>query len=222
MTTKMTGLLLTVVVGLASGARCEAAAQLAPANTKAGYLARLLINEAPFPGERGWLSETDTKATMMSILWVLHARLVHIPAGYRQEHIAAVRTDDIIDLITVGGPKGQCDGFYRDSGGDFKAVNRVHDRIDYLMKVANKGTPGKFARLLNYAQGLADAYEQHGLAGADRFARLSRVGPLPVTGRAYSWMTDKDYYNPGGNFVKIPDAKQGSLGGNRFFTLKKQ
>jgi hypothetical protein len=34
-------------------------------------------------------------------------------------------------------------------------------------------------------------------------------------------MTDKDYYRPGGNFVTIPDAEDGSLGGNRFFTLRK-
>jgi hypothetical protein len=44
---------------------------------------------------------------------------------------------------------------------------------------------------------------------------------MPVTGRAYSWMTDRGCYNPGGNFVRIPDAEQGSLGGNRFFTLRK-
>ena len=47
------------------------------------------------------------------------------------------------------------------------------------------------------------------------------VNQIAVTGRAYSWMTGQDYYNPGGNFVRIPDAQQGLLGGNRFFTLRK-
>jgi hypothetical protein len=50
---------------------------------------------------------------------------------------------------------------------------------------------------------------------------LKRVGAIEVTGRAYSWMTDVDCYNPGGNFVSIPSSDEGSLGGNRFFTLRK-
>ena len=128
--------LLTLIVWRSAPAQ---ALQLKPATTDAGYIARLLINEAPFPGERGWLSEDDTKATMLAILWVLHARIDHIPAGYRQEQIAAVRTRDIIDVITVGGEKGQCDGFYRDAGGTPRAVSRVHERIDYLSGIAGKG-----------------------------------------------------------------------------------
>ena len=28
-------------------------------------------------------------------------------------------------------------------------------------------------------------------------------------------------YDPGGNFLRIPDEQAGSLGGNRFFTLRK-
>ena len=56
---------------------------------------------------------------------------------------------------------------------------------------------------------------------ADRFAGLTVVNQVAVTGRAYSWMTGMDYYNPGGNFVRIPDDHQGLLGGNRFFTLRK-
>jgi len=124
-------------------------------------------------------------------------------------------------VITVGGEKGQCDGFYRNDAGQFAAVSRVYERINYLTKIANDGKPGKFARLINYAQGLADAYIKGGLKEADRFASLDEVNRIPVTGRAYSWMTDRDYYNPGGNFMKIPDADEGSLGGNRFFTLKK-
>jgi len=47
------------------------------------------------------------------------------------------------------------------------------------------------------------------------------VNRVAVTGRAYSWMTDRDIYNPGGNFVTIPDSQNGSVGGNRFFTLRK-
>ncbi len=197
------------------------AAVLKSPDTTSGYIARLLLNEAPFPGERGWVSEADTKAAMLQILWVLESRRTHIPPGYRQRQLAATESQDIIDLITVGGEKGQCDGFYRDSAGNPKAVPRVHKRIDYLSGIAGKGKPGRFARLLSYGQGIADAYVSGGMAAVDRFAELHNVGSTPVTGRAYSWMTNKDIYSPGGNFVKIPDSSSGALGGNRFFTLKK-
>ena len=214
--------LLGISLALASfAAGAPAPAKLDPADTKSGYIGRLLINETPFPGESGWLSEEDTKFAMLAILWVLDSRIHHIPSGYRQEHIAAVRTRDIIDIITVGGEKGQCDGFYRSSGGKFVAVPRVEERINSLLKIAGKGKPGRFARLINYGQGLARAYVSGGIKEADRFAGLSLIGKIKVTGRAYSWMANRDYYRPGGNFIKIPDGDNGATGGNRFFTLKK-
>ncbi|MCP5488383.1 MAG: hypothetical protein H7A43_07010 [Verrucomicrobia bacterium] len=213
-------ILLAVMIGpLLSHA--QPFAELEPPTSQSGYLARLLINEAPFPGEKGYVSEENTRATMLQILWVLHGRIHYIPDGYRQEHIASIKTSDIFDIITAGGEKGQCDGFYRDAKGNLAAVPRVEERIQYLSNIANSGgKPGKFAGLLNYGQGLAKAYLKGGIQEADRFASLHRVGSTPVTGRAYSWMTDRDCYSPGGNFVKIPNNLDGSLGGNRFFTLK--
>lgn len=196
-------------------------AELASPSSEQGYLARLLINETPFPGENGYVSVENTRAAMLQILWVVHGRIHHIPDGYRQEHIASVTSRDIFDIITAGGERGQCDGFYRDAKGNLAAVPRVEERVQYLLGIANGGgKPGKFAGLITYAQGLADAYLKGGINEADRFAGLERIGPVRVTGRAYSWMTDRDIYNPGGNFVKIPNAQQGSLGGNRFFTLR--
>jgi hypothetical protein len=202
-------------------AALAASGGLDPADTVPGYISRLLINETPFPGERGWVSTEDTEAAMLSILWVLDSRIHHIPPGYRQKQIASVHTDNIIDVITAGGEKGQCDGFYRDSRGRFVAVPRVEKRINSLRKIAGQGKPGRFADLLNYASGLARAYVKGGIREADRFVKLSRIGSTPVTGRAYSWMANRDYYQPGGNFIKIPDRDKGALGGNRFFTLKK-
>ncbi|MDZ4829199.1 MAG: hypothetical protein SGJ09_03255 [Phycisphaerae bacterium] len=58
---------------------------LAPSDTVAGYIALLLINGAPFFGKKPWVSEADTKATMLSILWVLDNRLESIPPGYTQQ-----------------------------------------------------------------------------------------------------------------------------------------
>lgn len=108
-----------MAVGLSAPTRLD------PPSTVSGYVALLLVNETPFPGERGWVSEQDTKGGMLAILWVLESRLKHVPAGYRQEHIASERCDDVIDVITAGGEKGQCDGFYRDSSGRFVTVARV-------------------------------------------------------------------------------------------------
>ncbi|NLO91113.1 MAG: hypothetical protein GX410_03860 [Elusimicrobia bacterium] len=204
----------------AASAQVQDKIQLKPASTKAGYIARLLINEPPFPGEYGWVSEEDTKAAMLAILWVCHGRIHHIPPGYTQREVAAVKSRDIIDVITAGGKRGQMDGFYRDKNGAFKAVPRVHQRVKSLVKIANRGTRGSFARLLSYAQGLADAYIAGGMPGADRYAGLKIVGKVRVTGRAYAWLANEDYYFPGGNFVKIPNSAEGALGGNRFFTLK--
>ena len=196
--------------------------RLDPPSTVSGFVSLLLINESPFPGERGWVSEADTKASMLAILWVLHSRIHHIPSGYRQEHIATVRTSNILDVITAGGVHGQCDGFYRDRAGRCVAVRRVHERIAHLLRIANKGKPGRFARLLSYAQGLSRTYVKSGMREADRFARLRQLGPVPVTGRAYSWMTNQGCYHPGGSYVRVPDRHGGCLGGNRFFTLRKR
>jgi hypothetical protein len=198
-------------------------ATLDPAVSRTGYLARLLINEAPFPGEHGYVSVANTKATMSQILWVLESRVHHVPPGYQQVELTAVKTTDIFDAITAGGVRGQCDGFYRDEKGRLASVPRVEERIQYLLKIANSGgKPGKFAGLINYSQELARAYMRGGITEADRFANLEKVDTTQVTGRAYSWMTDRDYYNPGGSFIKIPNAQSGSLGGNRFFTLKER
>lgn len=203
----------------AAAAGAEPFAALEAASTAPGYLARLLINETPFPGERGYVSEEDTKAAMLSILWVLHSRLNHIPEGYSQEQIAAIRTRNVIELITA---ENQCAGFHRGADGQPAADARVEERIGNLLGIANGGgTPGRFARLLTFGQGLASAYLKGGIPGADRFAGLERVERVAVTGRAYSWMTGRDCYHPGGNFIGIPDGDQGLLGGNRFFTLRK-
>jgi hypothetical protein len=214
---------LLALAALITPLRASAAfAELDPPTTVSGYLASLLINEAPFPGENGYVSEQNTQATMLAILWVLNARIRYIPAGYKQVWVAGVQSSNVIDVIVGTGEKRQCEGFYRDASGRFVSDARVRERINYLLKIANTGTkPGRFANLLNYAQGLARAYVKGGMDGADRYAGLKQVGKVQVTGRAYSWMTDKDYFKPGGNFVSIPDSDDGTLGGNRFFTLRK-
>jgi hypothetical protein len=204
--------------GLAS-VPARARVALEPADSPAGYVARLLINEVPFPGERGWESEADSQAAMRQVLLVLDARLRHIPAGYTQRQIATVQTDDIIDLLTAGGEHGQVDGFYRDGNGQPVTVARVKTRIEYLLGIASKGQPGTFARLLQYGQALATAYFRNSPPEPDLFVDLRIIAGAPVTGRAYSWMTDTGEFHPGGRFVRIPDEKNGGMGGNRFFTL---
>ncbi len=194
-------------------------ADLLPATDPGGYVARLLINEVPFPGEHGYVSEEDTMAAMRALLLVLDSRIHQVPAGYRRAEVAAVDSDNVLDIITAGGERGQMDGFYYRQGQP-AMVPRVTARISNLLKIASQGVPGRFARLIDYAQKIAGDYVSRGVAPQpDIFAGISYIPPLKVTGRAYGWMTDKGYYHPGGTFIKIPDNRQGRLGGNRFFTL---
>lgn len=192
-------------------------------DTTGGYLASLLINDVTFPGEPAYESEADTRAAMLQILWVLDSRIHQIPPGCLQKQVAGVQSQDLIDVITGTGGRRQCEGLYRNPAGKPVMDDRVQERIDNLLGIANSGgKPGRFAGLLNHAQGLARAYVRAGIKGADRYTGLKQVGKLRVTGHAYAWMTDVDDYHPGGNFVSIPDAKDGSLGGTRFFILRKE
>jgi len=157
--------LLAALCGWASTGVAEDFATIEPASSTSGYLARLLINEVPFPGEHGYESVADTEAAMLSILWVLHGRMKHVPAGYTQMQIASTRSQNIIDLITA---KNQCEGFSMGADGKPTFASRVEERLTYLTKIANSGgAPGKFAGLLNYGQGLASAYMKDGIQGAD-------------------------------------------------------
>jgi len=143
-------LVLSTIIG--SSAASAQFVQFGRPDTTAGYLARLLVNETPFPGERAYESEADTKGAMLQVLWVLHSRLRFIPKGYTQQQVAGVRSGDIIDVITGTGGRRQCEGFYRDSSGRFVSDGRVRERINYLLNIANSGgKPGRFASLLNYA-----------------------------------------------------------------------
>ena len=215
-----------LLVLLAAGAvvwprAANAAVTLPAVGSIDGYICRLLINEVPFPGERGYTSEANTMLAMDALLRVLDARLKHIPPPYTQQQIAAVRTANIIDIITAGGVKGQFDGFYRDPSGTPVMVPRITQRINNLLEIAGRGQPGKFARLLEHAASLARGYTSGTLACRDPHSDVRAVNGVPATGRAYAWMTDEPQYNPGGNFLRIPDDQAGSLGGNRFFTLRK-
>ena len=190
--------------------------------TPEGYVALLLINEVPFPGERAYISEEDSKAAMLSVLWVLHCRLTAIPPGYTQKQVADVRASNVMDIMTAGGIRGQVDGFYQGTDGQPMAVARVHERVAHLVGLANRGQPGKIAGLLNYARDLARQYFQTGPAAPDIFADLRKIGSKQVTGHGYAWMTDARQFDPGGSYVFIPDRNQGALGGNRFYTLEKR
>ncbi|MDA0578093.1 MAG: hypothetical protein O3B24_08340 [Verrucomicrobia bacterium] len=192
------------------------------ASSTEGYLARLLINEVTFPGERGFRSETDSLAAMDQLLFVLIGRLDRIPAPYTQKQIAATTADNMIDIITAGGVHGQFEGFYRDGKGLATTVPRVEARVTRLTEIANQGEPGRFARLIQYACSLATGFVNHDIGQQDRFAALQAVEGESVTGGAYGWMTDDHGYRPGGNFVRIPDSQSGTFGGNRFFALRKE
>ena len=196
--------------------------ELLPETDPAGYLVRLLINESAFPGERGYRSEEDTRMTMRALLLVVDARIHQIPQGYTREEVSETGSTDVIDVITAGGRRGQIEGFYRDRNGRPVVSPRVTARIANLVRIATQGPPDRFARLLAYAQTLATDYLAGKKPSPDLYAKIIRIPPKNVTGRAYGWMTDQDYYHPGGDFVRIPDHMRGRLGGNRFYTLARR
>jgi hypothetical protein len=210
------------VLCLARPAAAAPEGPLLPATDTAGYLARLLVNESPFPGERGYVSEQNTRETMRALLLVIDARIHRIPRGYTREEVADTGSEDVIDVITAGGRRGQMEGFYRDRAGRPVTAPRVDARIANLVRIAGQGEPGRFARLLAYAQALALDYLNGVKPAPDLYAGITFIRPKAVTGSAYGWMTDQDYYHPGGDFVRIPDRMRGRLGGNRFYTLVKR
>ncbi len=201
---------------------CARTLQVPQASTNEGFIALLLINEVPFPGEWGYRSEADTQAGMEQMLLVLDRRLRRVPPPYRQRHVAAVTTDDIIEIITAGGVRGQFDGFFRDANGRPTTVPRVEKRIRNLVRIGNQGEPGRFFRLLSHATDLSVNYVRSGELPHDRHAALTTAQGLPAIGGSFGWMTDKERFHPGGNFLRIEDHQQGSLGGNRFFTLRRE
>lgn len=200
----------------------SAVAELLPETEPAGYLARLLINESAFPGERGYVSETDTQTAMRSILLVIDARITEVPSGYTRTEVAGTPSADLIEVMTAGGRGGQMAGFFRDRAGKPAIAARVKERVASLQRIAAQGEPDRFTRLIAYAQSVASAYLEGVKPSPDLYASIRRIPPKNVTGKAYGWMTDQDYYHPGGSFVRIPDRLRGRLGGNRFFTLERR
>lgn len=209
------------VLALGFAVCAEAAPSLPPLDTAEGYLARLLINEVPFPGERGYRSEADSMAAMEQMLLVVDRRLQRVPPPYSQRQVAAVTSDDIIDIITAGGEKGQFDGFFRDAAGKPATVPRVGTRIDNLFRIAGQGEPGRFVRMLQHAIDVAARYVEETTRPDDRHAEAVKAEGKPATGGSYAWMTDEVRFHPGGFFLRIDDQFHGGLGGNRFFTLEK-
>ena len=212
--------ILTALYLLLCLAPLQARVELPSIETTEGYLAALLVNEVAFPGERGYISVADTERGMENILLVLDARIYFTPPRYTRRQIAMVDSDVLVDVITVGGVNGQVEGFFRDESGRLRTVPRVRERIEYLLRIANTGKPGKFARLINHASRLSRAYVDQLKRPRNLFVRLRSVHGVPVTGRAYSWMTDRDYFHSGGNFIRIPNNMNGSISGNRFFSLR--
>ena len=108
--TVLTVLVLLIVTATGSAQRSSPFVELDRADRRAGYLASLLINEVPFPGERAYESEANTRDAMLQILWVLHSRIYQIPPGYIQREVAGVQSREIIDVITGTGGRRQCEG----------------------------------------------------------------------------------------------------------------
>ena len=181
----MDSLLKALLFVLAAPALTAANVDFPSASSVEGYLARLLLNEVAFPGEQGYVSEANTRRAMENILLVLDARIHYIPMPYTRFQVAQTSSEKLLDVITAGGVHGQVEGFYRDAEGYAVAYPRVAERLHYLLNIANDGTPGRFARLLNHAAVLASNYIEQLQRPENLYAHLRIVTGKPVTGRAY-------------------------------------
>lgn len=196
----------------------EAARDISPSR----YLAALLINEVPFPGEPRFKNAEDTRAAMQAILWVIECRRAQVPQGYTRHQVAATASTNLIDLITA---VNQMQGFYKTAQERHTFDARVGERIAYLELLAKRRNTPTITELLAYARELAEAYAVAlALPFEKPFHSLSNLPPETpsVTGSPYGWMTDAPEFHPGGNFVRIPDECGGTLGGNRFYTLRSE
>jgi len=183
------------------------------------YLAALLINEVPFPGEPAFKSADDSKDAMRAILWTLHNRRSAPPPGYTRWKISATHSDNLVDVITAF---NQMEGFFLDNNKRPAFAPRVGERITYLRRLAQRDNTPTISILLDFATTAAKQYaDGKPLPFPDPFAGLKMIDDVEVTGSAYGWMTDDLQFHPGGNYVRIPDESGGGLGGNRFFTLRK-
>ncbi|MFO1477169.1 MAG: hypothetical protein U1F98_11015 [Verrucomicrobiota bacterium] len=187
-------------------------------DSPSGYIARLLINEVPFPGDPLYRCEEDTKSGMLEIAWVLQNRVNRIPPGYTRWQIANTTATTLVGVLTA---PGQVQDFYRNDDGSLAMAPRVEARIQYLLQIANDGSPGRFARLLNRAQSIARDFVASAPPAPDIYASLTQVGDLWVTGFGYAWMTADLPCDPGGAFVGVPRRDSGLLGANRFYTLRR-
>ena len=183
------------------------------------YLAALLINEVPFPGEPAFKNAADSKAAMEAIVWTIHSRRAPLPTGYTRRQVAATPSTNLIDILTAA---NQMEGFFKTDDDRHAFAPRVKERVDYLNLLGQRDDTPTITELLDYAYAIAHGYvEGNALPFADPFAGLTHLSPDDVTGSPYGWMTDDPAFHPGGNFIRIPDDFGGSLGGNRFFTLRK-
>jgi len=196
-------------------------ASIPPASSQEGYLTYLLINENPFPGEAGYVSVNETKQGMAQILWVINNRLNSIPKGYTEFQIANTNSKTVIGVISA---KDQCEGFFINGEGKPEMANRIKERVNYLLEIANSGgVPGNFSDLINYAVTISKNYIVNiDIFAPNLYSNIHKIGSIYVTGDGYSWMTDINHYSPGGDYVFIPNNLNGAVGGNRFFTLKKR
>ena len=186
-----------------------AAVSLPSPQTEIGFIAHLLINEAPFPGERAYVSEADTMQTMDSILNVLVARLAYVPVPYRQTRCR-------------GGHHRQYSRHHHRGRGP-RTGRRILPRLQWTPdggqpcdrahrqphEIANTGQPGRFARLLDHAVSVSSDYARRSTIPYDPYARLTVVDGIPVTGRAFSWMTDQSFYHPGRQFCPYSRRQSG-------------
>jgi hypothetical protein len=149
------------------------------------YLAALLINEVPFPGEPAFKSADDSKAAMRAILWTIQCRRAEIPEGYTRQQIAATSSTNLVDIITAF---NQMDGFFKTRTDRHTFAPRVAERITYLRLLGQRDDTPTISELLDFAHSNALHYAAgNPLLHPNPFVALTNLPPdaIEVTGSPY-------------------------------------
>ncbi len=125
---------------------------------------------------------------------------------------AAAGASNFRDIVSA---PGQFRGFSKDSTGRLVLHPSVLQRILEIVSQATADPGGRFASHVELARSVSEA------SVSDPFVLLRKIGDVQVLGGTYGWRTAGSSA-PGGRFVQVPEADGGVIGGNQFYTLKKQ
>ena len=198
--------------GVGGGVTAASQFSLPDIDTDTGLLAHVLMAEA-----RGPASPLYNRGASVRSMWAMRAaylnRYLYLRSG-GPAYTFGTGSANISDIILA---PGQTAGFGRDSNGQIVVNQDILDEINYTLRIANTGPPGRYAQHVQDVLTVA--------IRATSFTSLNypigntgSIGGTQVMPSVYGFRTQGST-PPGGNFIAIPEAAGGVIGGQQFYTL---